>query len=109
MLDRFQEKFILNVPSTHHTGPRFKLGRILATPGALEVIADARISIVDLLIKHLRGDFGEIAESDRAENELAIATGKRILSSYVLVNRQTIWLVTEADRSATTFLLPGDY
>lgn len=99
----------MNVPSTRHAGPRFKLGRILATPDALEIIADAGVSIVDLLIRHLRGDFGEIAESDRAQNELAIATGNRILSSYVLVNRQTVWLVTEADRSSTTFLLPGDY
>ncbi|RDU94984.1 hypothetical protein [Trinickia dinghuensis] len=99
----------MNVPSTHHTGPRFKLGRILATPGALEVIADARVSIVDLLIKHLRGDWGDLSDSDRQQNEQAIVAGQRIVSSYVLANRQTVWLVTEADRSATTFLLSGDY
>lgn len=99
----------MNLPSTHHAGPRFKLGRILATPSALEVIADARLSIVDLLIRHLRGDFGDLAESDREQNELAISNGQRILSSYVLVNRQTVWLITEADRYATTLLLLGEY
>jgi hypothetical protein len=109
VLDRFQEKFIVNLPSTHHTGPRFKLGRICATSAALEVIADAQISIVDLLIRHMRGDFGTLSEADRQRNEQAVLTGQRILSSYVLANEQTVWLITEADRSITTFLLPGDY
>lgn len=109
MLVRFQEKFILNLPSTHHTGPRFKLGRILATPGALEVIADARVPIVDLLIRHLRGDWGEASDSDRQQNEQAIVAGQRIVSSYVLVGGPTVLLITEADRFATTFLLPGEY
>lgn len=109
MLDRFQERFILNVPSTHHAGPRFKLGRILATPGALEIIADARVSIVDLLIKHLRGDWSELSDSDRQENEQAIVAGRRIVSSYVLAGGRTVLVITEADRFATTFLLPGEY
>ena len=54
--------------STHHTGPRFWLGRIFATPAALEVIADARASIIDLLTRHIRGDFGDLSESDRRQN-----------------------------------------
>ncbi|WP_206951955.1 hypothetical protein [Trinickia acidisoli] len=99
----------MNLPSTDHAGPRFKLGRILATPGALEVIADARVSIVDLLIRHLRGDWGELSDSDRQQNELAITAGQRILSNYVLPGGRTIWIITEADRFATTFLLPGEY
>lgn len=110
MLDRFQENFILNLPSTHHAGPRFKLGRILATPGALEVIADTRVSIVDLLIRHLRGDWGELSDSDRQQNEQAIVAGQRIVSSYVLAGGRTVLVITEADRYyATTFLLPGEY
>ena len=99
----------MTLPSTHHAGPRFTLGRIFATPAAQDVLAEARASVVDLLTRHLRGDFGDLAESDRQQNELAVATGQRILSSYVLPNGQTVWLVTESDRSATTFLLPGDY
>jgi hypothetical protein len=99
----------LNLPSTHHTGPRFKPGRILATPAALEVIADARVSIVDLLIRHLRGDWGDLSDSDRQQNELAVTAGHRIVSNYVLPGGGTVWLITEADRYATTFLLRGEY
>ncbi|NTZ82554.1 hypothetical protein FCJ61_05945 [Burkholderia metallica] len=99
----------MNLPSTHHAGPRFRPGRIFATPAALEVIADAKVSILDLLIRHLRGDWGQLSESDRQQNELSVEAGLRILSSYVLPNQQTVWVITEWDRSATTFLLPGDY
>lgn len=99
----------MNRPSTHHTGPRFKPGRILATPGALEVIAEAGVSIVDLLIRHLRGDWGDLCDSDRQQNEFAVTAGQRILSNYVLPGGRTVWLITEADRYATTFLLPGEY
>ncbi|RDU98175.1 hypothetical protein [Trinickia dinghuensis] len=99
----------MNLPIPQRVGPRFKLGRICATPAALEAIADAHVSIVDLLIRHIRGDFGTLSESDCQQNEQAILTGQRILSTYVLANEQTVWLITEADRSTTTFLLPGDY
>lgn len=99
----------MNVPSPHHAGPRFKPGRILATLGALEVITDAKVSIVDLLIRHLRGDWGELSDSDREQNERAITAGQRILSNYVLSGGGTVWIITEADRFATTFLLPGEY
>ncbi|CAG9257996.1 conserved hypothetical protein [Burkholderia diffusa] len=99
----------MNLPSTHHAGPRFKLGRIFATRAALEVIADARISIIDLLIRHVRGDWGDLSETDRQQNELSIDAGLRLLSCYVLPGGQTVWVITEWDRSSTTFLLPGDY
>nr|WP_249181663.1 hypothetical protein [Burkholderia vietnamiensis] len=97
------------MPSTVHAGPRFKLGRIFATPAALEAIADAHVSIIDLLIRHMRGDWGDLSESDRQQNELSIDAGLRLLSSYVLPGGQTVWVITEWDRSSTTFLLPGDY
>ena len=99
----------MKVPSTPHAGRRFKPGRILATLGALEVITDAKVSIVDLLIRHLRGDWGELSDSDREQNERAITAGQRILSNYVLPGGGTVWIITEADRFATTFLLPGEY
>ncbi|UQN70194.1 hypothetical protein L0Z11_04635 [Burkholderia multivorans] len=99
----------MNPPSTVHAGPRFKLGRIFATPAALEAIADAHVSIIDLLIRHMRGDWGDLSESDRQQNELSVEAGLRLLSSYVLPGGQTVWVITEWDRSSTTFLLPGDY
>ncbi|ARL96039.1 hypothetical protein [Burkholderia pseudomallei] len=99
----------MTLPSTIHVGPRFKLGRIFATPAALEAIADARVSIIDLLIRHVRGDWGDLSESDREQNELSLEVGLRLLSSYVLPSGQTVWVITEWNRSSTTFLLPGDY
>lgn len=99
----------MNLPSVQPAGPRFKLGRIFVTPAALEAIADARVSIIDLLIRHIRGDWGDLSESDRQQNELSIDAGLRLLSSYVLPGGQTVWVITEWDRSSTTFLLPGDY
>lgn len=102
-------EYFVNLPSTVHTGPRFKLGRIFATPAALGVIADARVSIIDLLIRHMRGDWGNLSESDRQQNESSVDAGLRLLSSYVLPGGQTVWVITEWDRSTTTFLLPSDY
>ncbi|RQQ18776.1 hypothetical protein [Burkholderia stagnalis] len=99
----------MNLPSIPHAGPHFKLGRIFSTPAALEVIADARVSIIDLLIRHMRGDWGDLSESDRQQNDLSVDAGLRLLSSYVLPGGQTVWVITEWDRSSTTFLLPGDY
>lgn len=109
MFDHFQGKLILDSSSVHRAGPRFKLGRILATPGALGAIADAHISIVDLLIRHMSGDWGDLPDTDRQQNDAAITTGQRILSSYTLPGGLTVWLITEAGRCATTCLLPGEY
>lgn len=99
----------MNQLSPHHAGPRFKLGRILATPTAVDVLNRAQVSVVDLLCRHVRGDWGALSEAERQQNELAVETDARLLSSYVFQNGQTVWVITESDRSATTFLLPGDY
>lgn len=99
----------MNLPSVEAAVQRFSPGRLLATPAAVQALADANMSFNRLLARHIHGDWGELSESDREQNELSVDTGRRILSSYVLPNQQTVWLVTEADRSTTTFLLPGDY
>ncbi|MBO2975415.1 hypothetical protein J4755_25380 [Burkholderia pseudomallei] len=99
----------MNLPSTVYAGPHFKLGRIFATPAALEIIAEACVSIIDLLIRHMRGDWGDLSEADRQQNELSVDAGLRLLSSYVLPGGQTVWVITEWDRSTTAFLLPGEY
>lgn len=99
----------MNLPSTIHAGPRFRPGRIFVTPAALEVIANAHVSIFDLLIRHIRGDWGALSESDRQQNDLSVDAGLRLLSSYTLPGGQPVWIITEWDRSATTVLLPGDY
>ncbi len=92
------------------TRVRFSAGRIVATPGALEALAEARVSPLTLLARHLSGDFGEVDAEDKRENAIAVEHGYRIISSYsVGKNDAKVWLITEADRSATTVLLPEEY
>lgn len=88
---------------------RFSPGRILATPGALAAMEEAGIAPASLLLRHINGNWGELSAEDRAENEWSIWHGLRILSSYPLSTGLKIWIITEADRSATTFLLPSEY
>ncbi|MCI0527480.1 MAG: hypothetical protein L0Y56_08545 [Nitrospira sp.] len=89
--------------------PLFSLGQVLATPGALEAIEAAEETVEQLLDRHQFGDWGEVPPEDAAENELSVKEGFRILSAYTLSTRVTLWLITEADRSVTTFLLPSEY
>ena len=58
---------------------------------------------------HVAGDWGELDEEDRRENELSVARGFRLLSSYTLSSGEKLWIITEADRSSTTLLLPSEY
>ncbi|MDR5835382.1 hypothetical protein [Caballeronia sp. LZ034LL] len=89
--------------------PRFALGRLVATDGALDALRVANVSAMDLLERHRHGDWGNLDESDRAQNDLAVESGLRIMSSYALSGDVTVWVITEWDRSVTTVLLPADY
>jgi hypothetical protein len=91
------------------TAARFPLGQVVATPGALRALSEAGQSPQELLRRHNAGDWGELDEEDQNENELSVANGFRILSAYRLRNDTRIWIITEADRSATTLLLPEEY
>ena len=84
------------------------LGRVVATPGALELLAEARAYPYDLLARHAAGDWGELCAFDRRQNEIALRDGLRVLSSYETTAGR-VWIITEADRSITTILLPEDY
>jgi len=88
--------------------PRFSLGRIVATPGAIERMEHDGIDPAELLARHVRGDWGDLPPEDAQENELSVREGFRILSSYGAGERR-IWVITEADRSVTTLLRPEDY
>ena len=93
----------------------FSLGQIVATRGAIENIHPARM--LDCLAHHRRGDWGNICKEDAAENNLATREGFRILSAYAIDESKPakgygdncFWIITEADRSVTTFLLPDEY
>ena len=84
------------------------LGRIVATPGALKVLSEAGEVPLHYLARHASGDWGELGSHDRKENEISLKHGWRILSSYS-VGARRIWIITEADRSVTTILLPEEY
>ena len=88
-------------------GP-FPLGMILATPGALEALRETGEDPITYLSRHAAGDWGELDPHDRRENELALEHGRRLLSSYP-VGGGRVWIITEADRSYTTLLLPEEY
>ncbi len=85
----------------------FRLGKLVATPNALE-----RLSQEDIMTgiqRHQAGDWGDLDEHDRQENELSLKEGFRLLSVYHGKNGTKFYLITEADRSVTTVLLPEDY
>ena len=102
---------------------RFPLGQIVATPGALELLQETGFSAAALISRHVHGDWGDLCEEDRAENEFAVTRRLRILSCYRLVDAArlaatptekrsslpTLWIISEADRSVTTLLRPSDY
>jgi hypothetical protein len=92
------------------TVPLFSAGRIVATPGALALLEQANKSPLEFLSRHLRGDWGDdLCQEDKTENELSLKYGFRLLSSYQVTDTEKIWIITEADRSATTLLLPAEY
>jgi hypothetical protein len=88
---------------------RFPLGQTLATPGALEALQSAGQDPAALLARHQVGDWGDLDEEDKKENEFSVDRGLRILSAYTLPTGVKLWVITEADRSATTILLPSEY
>lgn len=88
---------------------KFELGQIVATPGALDALETAAQSAMEFIARHVSGDWGEVDEHDRAENELSLLKGFRLMSVYTLSTGVKIWIITEADRSVTTILLPDEY
>ncbi len=102
---------------------RFPLGQIVATPGALALLQKTGFSAAALISRHVHGDWGDLFEEDRTENEFAVTRRLRILSCYRLVDATrlaatpaekrsslpTLWIISDADRSVTTLLRPSDY
>jgi hypothetical protein len=88
---------------------RFPLGQTVSTPGALEALEEAGENPAALLKRHVTGDWGDLDEHDRLENERSIADGCRLLSAYILSTGIKLWIITEADRRVTTLLLPSEY
>jgi hypothetical protein len=87
----------------------FAMGSVVATPGALACLERCGIGAGSLLARHQTGDWGDLCDEDRVANEQALKSSLRVLSSYTLQGGARIWIITEADRSVTTLLLPEEY
>ncbi len=98
----------MTTQSINQVKPLFGLGRTVSTPGALVVMQGMDISPISLLSRHQRGDWDELDPEDKVSNQQALITGARIFSAYVF-DTVRLWIITEADRSSTTILLPEEY
>ena len=87
----------------------FELGQIVATPGALTALQQAGQEAGDFLRRHVACDWGDLSDEDQNENDYSLENGFRLLSSYRTNAGDKLWIITEADRSATTLLLPEEY
>jgi hypothetical protein len=87
----------------------FPLGRTYSTPGALETLSESAQSVAEFLNRHQRGDWGDLGEEDKRENDFSVDKRLRIFSAYHTSKGVKLWVITEADRSSTTILLPSEY
>ena len=98
--------------SVRHKLPMFSVGDVVATPGALDLLDRHGVNASTILRRHMWGDFGKVCAEDRTANLAAIGNGARILSAYEVGpdgKTERLWVITEADRSSTTLLLPAEY
>ncbi len=89
--------------------PLFDLGQLVATPGALAALEKTGQNAMEFLSRHVSGDWGELPKEDKDENRMSLEKGFRLLSSYRTTAGDKLWVITEADRSITTLLLPEEY
>lgn len=96
-------------PNSTPAPVRFQLGQLYATHGALEALEDAGQSPEDFISRHARLEQGELCNADHRENLFSVDKPLRIFSAYKTAQGVKVWVITEADRSATTILLPSEY
>ena len=97
----------MNTFYPHPLSKSFKLAQTVITRNALDTLQPA--DVWQAIQRHAAGDWGDVCPEDKAENELSVKEGFRILSAYRDRNGRKFWIITEADRSVTTVLLPEDY
>lgn len=98
-----------NTDSTTAGVARFPLGHLFSTPGAVEALEDAGQSAQEFIRRHAQLEQGELCDEDRRENLFSVSRPLRIFSAFKTAQGIKIWCITEADRSATTILLPSEY
>lgn len=94
-------------PATKEGSGSFPLGQTLITPAALEALSSREV--LQGLERHAAGDWGDLDPEDARANARALRVGGRLFSAYQSPDGTKFWIITEADRSATTILLPQDY
>lgn len=102
----------INTQTAERPMPRpalFPLGSTYITPGAQDALAQSGQSALAFLSRHVTGDWGDLAEEDKRENDFSVDQYLRIFSAYHTTEGVKVWVITEADRSATTILLPSEY
>ncbi len=87
----------------------FSLGRIYLTPGAIDALEESGESAQAFINHHARLEQGELTDADHKENLFSVNKPLRIFSAFKTANGVKVWVITEADRSATTILLPSEY
>ena len=87
--------------------PRFNPGRVMITRNAKDVLPYSEVN--EAINRHLHGDWGDVCGPDKRVNDDALKNGGRLLSVYHTKDDVRFWIITEADYSATTVLLPSDY
>ena len=105
----FQHSFAPFLQSPRPAFPIFPLGQLVATLGAITLLRSLALSPMDFVARHANGDWGEIDDHDRLANRASLKDGSRLFSSYALGAEHRLWIITEADRSATTLLMPQEY
>ncbi len=91
------------------TRAQFPLGHLLTTPGVLGLAEDIAAEVHACLQRHASGDWGDLDDEDQVANDQALTDGGRLLSEYRIRGGRRVWVITEADRSATIILLPEEY
>lgn len=90
----------------------FPIGNTLMTRGVKMLLDEntlvPKLITNDIISRHASGDWGDVDEEDSATNDRAIKNGDRLVSSYT-ISGEKVWVITEADRSSTTVLLPSEY
>lgn len=98
--------FFVGVPSE----PLFSRGQLALTAGVSDLVQQGRLNPSVYLRRHLSGDWGDLCEDDRKQNDAALKSGEdRLFSSYQVAPDLKLWIITEWDRSVTTLLLPDEY
>lgn len=90
--------------------PRFSPGNIVMTTGVAQLAQEGKLFPLIYLGRYLNGDWGDVDSNERRQNDAALAAGEgRLFSVYRIAPDLNLWIITEADRSVTTMLLPGEY